>query len=87
MCTRYIPGPGARGSVVGSQGRHLHGRERDMDRGKFEEVWPPQKKTRPSKDRKEPWGFKSPHRPLTTPVLEPANNVHILVVFVQNEST
>lgn len=35
MCTRYIPGPGARDSILGSQGGHLHGRERDMDRGKF----------------------------------------------------
>lgn len=80
--------PGARGTRFdsGVTGRTLAWQGEGHGQGK---VWggvAPQK-TRPSKDRKGPRGFKSLHRPLTTPVLEPANNVHVLVVFVQNEST
>lgn len=38
-------------------------------------------KPRPSRDRKGTWGFKCCPNQLATPILEPANKLHVLVVM------
>lgn len=86
MYNRYALGVwGARISGVTEPTRLLDREEKQSDilggtdRKRSGEVH--HKKSRPSKGRKRTQGFKRCHAHLATPILEPVNKLHVLVVL------